>query len=50
MYTKNLQSVIYNREFHKTLIFDAISGDKIVTVNGLYEAIKKRIRNKDSNL
>ena len=38
------------RVFHKTLKFDAIIGDKILTAYGLYKANKKRIMSKDSNL
>ena len=36
------------RVSHKTLQCDAISGDEILTVYGLYESdMKKKIRNKD---
>jgi hypothetical protein len=35
------QSSMHTEAFHKTLIFDAISGDKILTAYGLYEANKK---------
>ena len=39
---KGRQLYMHIRELHKTLIFDAISGDKMLTAYGLYKANKKK--------